>query len=98
MPQKKLVKDMTILELEALIIECIRKERTVTPGQPCAPKPEDVYNQLWITKTVTGTEYVKHIQFEEGSRFHVVSYDTNGCHCNVPNCEINKPIPKARTG
>ena len=34
-------------------------------------------------------EWVKHI-LGEGSRYHVISYDTNGRHCNVENCEINK--------
>lgn len=33
--------------------------------------------------------WVKHI-LEEGGRFHVISYDTNGRHCNVENCEVNK--------
>lgn len=34
---------------------------------------------------------VKHI-IKEGSRFHVISYDTNGAHCNIKNCEINKKL------
>lgn len=25
-----------------------------------------------------------------GTRRHVISYDNNGQHCNVKNCEINK--------
>lgn len=25
-----------------------------------------------------------------GSRRHVVSWDSNGTHCNEPRCEINK--------
>jgi hypothetical protein len=27
----------------------------------------------------------------EGSRRHVISYDTHGNHCSEPRCEINKP-------
>lgn len=34
-----------------------------------------------------GTE--KHI-VQEGARFHVISWDTEGSHCSNPNCEINK--------
>lgn len=34
--------------------------------------------------------WIKHIR-EEGSKFHVISYNTNGSHCNIENCEINKP-------
>ena len=32
---------------------------------------------------------VKHI-LKEGSRYHVLSWDNHGTHCNEPNCEINK--------
>ena len=32
---------------------------------------------------------IKHI-FKEGSRDHVVSYDSLGQHCSVENCEINE--------
>jgi hypothetical protein len=38
-------------------------------------------------------KWTKHINCE-GSRSHVVSYDTNGMHCNVLNCEVNKPASK----
>ncbi len=34
-----------------------------------------------------GTE--KHI-FVEGARYHVLWWDSNGKHCSVPNCEINR--------
>lgn len=34
--------------------------------------------------------WVKHI-LEEGSRYHVKWYDSKGVHCNIENCEINKP-------
>jgi len=34
-----------------------------------------------------GTE--KHIVCE-GSRSHVISYDSHGVHCSNQNCEINK--------
>ncbi len=34
-------------------------------------------------------KWVKHVH-KEGSRFHALYYDTNGVHCNVENCEINK--------
>lgn len=33
-------------------------------------------------------EIEKHI-IKEGSRKHVVSYDSNGSRCSEPNCEIN---------
>lgn len=32
---------------------------------------------------------VKHI-VEEGSRQHVIRYDSDGRHCSEPDCEINK--------
>jgi len=32
---------------------------------------------------------VKHI-VKEGSREHVIYWDTNGSHCSEPNCEINQ--------
>ena len=35
----------------------------------------------------------KHI-IKEGSRVHVLHWDTNGVHCSEPNCEINKKEPK----
>lgn len=25
----------------------------------------------------------------EGARFHVLHWDTQGSHCNEPNCEVN---------
>ena len=39
------------------------------------------YKKIWI----------KHI-LKEGSRLHVLSYDTDVVHCNVENCEINKKL------
>ena len=36
------------------------------------------------------TQWTKHI-IEEGSRQHVLFYDTQGTHCSCKNCEINKP-------
>lgn len=38
----------------------------------------------------TGGMLVKHVH-EEGSRYHVKKYDTNGVHCSDPFCEINYP-------
>ena len=35
------------------------------------------------------TKWVKHV-IKEGSREHVLSYDTKGVHCSCKNCEINK--------
>ena len=35
-----------------------------------------------------GQPMVKHVD-QEGSRFHVHSYDAYGIHCNEPNCEDN---------
>jgi hypothetical protein len=35
-------------------------------------------------------KWVKHM-VKEGSRSHVIHYDTNGMHCSEPDCEINKP-------
>ena len=31
---------------------------------------------------------IKHVN-REGSRFHVVHWDTKGAHCSEPDCEIN---------
>jgi len=31
---------------------------------------------------------IKHI-VKEGSKDHVLSWDSNGTHCSEPNCEIN---------
>jgi RNA binding exosome subunit len=42
---------------------------------------------------IPAARWVKHVNCE-GSRNHVVSYDTNGMHCNVSNCEVNKPASK----
>ena len=33
-------------------------------------------------------EIIQHI-IEEGSRNHVISWDSDGEHCSEPNCEIN---------
>ena len=35
-------------------------------------------------------EWVEHI-VKEGSREHVLHWDSNGTHCSEPNCEVNKP-------
>ena len=32
---------------------------------------------------------VKHIS-KEGSRYHILYYDSEGAHCSEKNCEINK--------
>jgi hypothetical protein len=32
--------------------------------------------------------YVKHVRCE-GARFHVLYWDSNGCHCTDPKCIIN---------
>ena len=37
-----------------------------------------------------GEEAMKHIN-KEGSREHVVWWDTQGRHCSEPECEVNKP-------
>lgn len=44
---------------------------------------------------VIPTEYnkdgtIKHPPHEEGSRYHVTWWDSNGTHCSEPNCDINK--------
>jgi len=36
------------------------------------------------------TKWIKHIT-EEGSRRHVLRWDSQGRHCSEPNCEVNKP-------
>ena len=48
----------------------------------------DRHNTMFKSKKKI--KWVKHI-LKEGSRNHVIRYDTNGRHCNVINCEINKP-------
>lgn len=63
MPQKELVKDMTIAELKDLITQCIREEKNIEPN----PRLEDAYNQLW---TIPPTGYVKHIN-EGNSTDHI---------------------------
>lgn len=35
--------------------------------------------------------WIKHV-IKEGSRYHVLSYDTLGIHCNIENCEINNKV------
>jgi hypothetical protein len=37
--------------------------------------------------------WVPHI-YQEGARFHVVSYSTAGAHCSEKMCEINRPAAK----
>jgi len=34
-------------------------------------------------------QWVKHIQ-KEGAYYHVLRWDSFGCHCSEPNCEINR--------
>ncbi len=34
------------------------------------------------------SKLIKHIT-KEGSRSHVIHWDSNGSHCSEPNCEIN---------
>lgn len=43
-----------------------------------------------MNKKTTKTQWVKHV-IKEGSRQHVLFYDTQGVHCSYKNCEINKP-------
>jgi hypothetical protein len=38
------------------------------------------------------SKWIPHI-IKEGSREHVVCWDSNGRHCSEPNCEVNKPLP-----
>ena len=35
-------------------------------------------------------EWIPHV-IKEGSRRHVLFYNTQGIHCSEKNCEINKP-------
>lgn len=44
-------------------------------------------NEINFIRNEDGT--FKHIT-KEGSRFHVIYYDTFGPHCSEPNCEFNK--------
>lgn len=37
--------------------------------------------------------YTPHI-IKEGSREHVIYWDSSGSHCSEPNCEWNQPIIK----
>ena len=57
-------------------------------------KNVEMIKRLLKEKKGKNKQWVKHA-LEEGSRFHVISYDTNGRHCNIKNCEINK-VPGAR--
>ncbi len=38
----------------------------------------------------------KHI-IKEGSRYHVLSWDSNGRHCSNPKCEVNSCYAKEET-
>lgn len=42
-----------------------------------------------MTLTIEAREPVPHV-YQEGSRQHVLHWDTDGAHCSEPNCEINK--------
>lgn len=39
------------------------------------------------TRNPNGT--LKHIR-KEGSRYHILLYDSKGRHCSEPECEVNK--------
>lgn len=47
------------------------------------------------TKRKTKKNVVKHVT-KEGSRQHVIYWDTQGTHCSEPDCEINHE-PKCKT-
>ena len=59
------------------------------------PKEQQQDYNRWRLKDPppTAGKHVKHVR-EEGSRFHVIYYDTKGSHCSEPNCEINYPKEK----
>ena len=38
-----------------------------------------------------GSKRIPHI-VKEGSRKHIVWWDSNGSHCSEPNCELNEPL------
>lgn len=45
--EEKLVKDMTVEELKALIAQVIREDREIQLKQAFTPRPEDTYKELW---------------------------------------------------
>ena len=51
----------------------------------------DIADRARASQTDAATEaWVPHV-IEEGSREHVVRYDTQGAHCSEPRCEMNRP-------
>ena len=40
-------------------------------------------------------QYVDHV-VEDGSRNHVLHWDTQGTHCSEPNCETNRIHDEAK--
>ena len=66
---------------------------------PLKPKPDKEHQSQEYMKSCIEPEkeWCKHI-IKEGSREHVVHYDSYGKHCSEPNCEINKPKNPSKIG
>lgn len=48
---------------------------------------------LNVVEINTPDKWVKHV-IKEGSREHILYYDTQGTHCSCKNCEVNKHVHK----
>jgi len=51
-------------------------------------QPQDHNRWRYNNPPPTAGRHVKHV-LEEGSRYHVIHYNTTGRHCSTVNCEIN---------
>lgn len=71
--------------MDVLIIYFVRR----SGDMKIVEKEED----MPIFQTPDKDGYVEHI-ICEGSRKHVLYWDSHGEHCTVTNCEINKPREK----
>lgn len=50
--------------------------------------PHNLGKRLELSRRIVELNKEEHI-VKEGSRLHVLHYDTQGVHCSEPNCEIN---------
>jgi hypothetical protein len=56
----------------------VNEEKGTVAATVVAPKDD----------SVKANQRVKHIT-QEGARFHVISWDSNGRRCSEPMCEVN---------
>lgn len=63
----------------------IRKIKRIQAAKDAYKQQEELRKQ----KMMLSEPVVPHV-IEEGSREHVLSYDSQGRHCSEPTCEINR--------